>query len=415
MPDRPYEALLSLNIGGASFQLDDYGVSFQPIVKEGKGRTGTKVELRGRGYVDGGAGAGSAAAMADGVTAASESFSVSGQNVVVTELGTLLVSLLAARFVDGGPHIDYELLGNLDGVRGVKKFQFVAYGEQKLGDGNDPDNSYTLRVTTGPDDVRKVDIDGEITGPGAAAWFTSRVLPEFTAAYPLSRWVPGHWMRRNFKGDKATYGISFEEIVRPYPDAGAGAAVDGDYTETVERDEQQRMVRRFEYDFLCVGDPQALADVLRPQPHDGIVSESINVTHHKGKRLRATFVILESGSSNDLLDFSQSFGRSDAFPTVTAATYPGVKPFLIRNNEEPAHFTQRGRAVGLRRFPKAPEPILPYLTGEPVIVYSHLTEWEWETTWEYQYASVDAVTYDVTKLARPAKPLFNQKARTGEA
>lgn len=395
--------ILACNLGGAAAQLTDYTYQTAPIVKEDKGRTGTTVTLSGTGYVNADAGAFGAA-----VRATVDQFSLSGADVIVSEFsGALLAELLAARCLNGGPHVGVKLLGNLDGTALVKKFEFAATGEQNLGgDDSPPTNSYTLKTTTGPDGMRQVSIDGEIAGKGAMAYYSATVLPAFNAAYPTAKWVPTNSAGINQAGDKASYSIGYVEITAALPAAGGTVVVDGEATTRLERDEQQRLLAHYTYDMLCVGDPQKILDALRPLVRPGIaniIRESSEVTTYKGRRLRAEFIVLTSGSGNDLLDWSQGFGRSKAFPTVTEATYPGIDPFLIRNPKNAARFTQRGRAVGLFKFPKEPEPIFPYLVALPVIVRTHISEWEKETTWEYQFASTDpAMTdYDLTKLRRP--------------
>jgi hypothetical protein len=53
-----------------------------------------------------------------------------------------------------------------------------------------PANSYKVKVTTRPDQLRGISVSGELTGPGVTAYFNNVVLVFFVARYPTTRWVP---------------------------------------------------------------------------------------------------------------------------------------------------------------------------------------------------------------------------------
>src|SRR5687767_7592673 len=100
---RPFDSLLSLNIGGAHAQLHDYSLFSEPLVKEKRGRTGTHVRLEGEGCIEA---ADTSSAFGAAIAAAVASFTLSGQNITVTEFGgSVVVQILAAQCVEGGPHV----------------------------------------------------------------------------------------------------------------------------------------------------------------------------------------------------------------------------------------------------------------------------------------------------------------------
>jgi hypothetical protein len=405
-----FDQLLSLNLGGASFQLDDYGYASEPIVKDGRGRAGTRLRLTCTGWVSVGAEE-TTADYGAAVVAAVRSFSVSGQNVEVKEFnGALLVQILAAWCVDGGPHVTFSLLPNKDGVGLVKRFSVTVNASTWLDGGGvnpttEPSNAYTIRTTTGPDGLRRVEIVGELLGVDAGGYYRAQVVPTFRRAYPAASWGLSERLEANTAGDKTSYTITFAELVEPYPGAAPDLAVDGEHVDRKERDEQMRLVTRYSYDLLVVGSPQLLLNTIRPKGVT-ILRESSEVTHHLGKRLRAEFVVLAGGNGNDLLNFEQSFNEVRSADVVEVARYAGLKPFLVRTPADVFRYQQRGRAVGLNRFPKPPDPLTLPMTAPPQIQHTQLNGVECETTWQYDYATVDQYAVRLADLARPATPQF---------
>jgi hypothetical protein len=399
---RDFDSLLSINVGGAACQLADYSYFSEPLVKEGKGRTGTHVRLEGEGWIEAGQ---DSSAFGTRLLEAVASFSVSGQNIIIQEWGgPVKLELLAAQCVEGGPHITFTLDRNLDGVGLVKKFRFSADAEQKLNtdDPNEPSNTFTATTTTGPDGLRTVEINGEVTGSNAMSHFTTKVLDQFASQYPHAKWVRNHQAGVNLAGDKVTYTVTFAELLNPYPAALPSEAVDGEASIRMERDEQFKLVRIFRFDLVVTGDPQTVYDAIRPAPAS-LVRETSEITRHKVQRIQAEFTTMADGNGDGLLYFEQSFSMGLSFSTVAAVQYPGLKPFLVYNPPNPCKYAQTGRAIGYGKFPKAPDPLLGNLASTPIVVNRHIDAFQKETTWQYEFLAVDPASVDLTKLARPSK------------
>lgn len=416
-----FDSIFKLSIGSSGFQLEDYAYREEPIVKEGTGRTGTRAELSGEGWVE----AASAAAFSTALAAAALSFGTSGQNVTVTGLsGVTEVSLLAAQCIDGGPHVAFEMLPQMPESPLVKRFRFNAVAVRNTGvgggGGGDPANSYSITISTRADGLRQVRIEGELRGAGVSNYFTGTVQPLFDGLYPVNFWVPAREIKFNATDDQASYSLQYTELAEPLPVSASGAdrAVDGEVIESTERDEQMRLILVISFDLLIDGDPVKVRDAMRAGLVSPPLSERTAITTHQGVKLTGEFRILRGGNGNDLMDWNQTLETLEESTGLAALETPVGNPVLYVRERRALVYVQQGRAIGAGRFPKPPDPIYPRenMENEPVIRFEQLNEVEHLTTWEYRFIFETAQVQLAAKLAllrRPAVPTFYDTAGGG--
>jgi hypothetical protein len=207
-----YDACFSCTLGGSGFQLSDYAYKEEPIVEDGKGQTGIKITVTGEGWVEGD----DIASFESNLGAAVGAFQVRGQDFYVFGNGAgegFEIGILAAACVDGGPFVGFEILPQKSGVMMKKDFRFTVTASTKPRDGNNtPSNVYKIKVVTGPDDLSKVTVSGELKGAGCDDFFNANVLPKFNATYVLKNWVPTVTYEGNATNDAATYSLDFKEL-----------------------------------------------------------------------------------------------------------------------------------------------------------------------------------------------------------
>jgi hypothetical protein len=80
--------------------------------------------------------------------------------------------------------------------------------------------------------------------------------------------------------------------------AAGNVAVDGVAVDSVERDEQQRLIQTKSFDFLVVGNPIKLRDLMRSQLGARRFASGIEVTAFKETRVRGEFQSLAGGNGN---------------------------------------------------------------------------------------------------------------------
>lgn len=405
-----FATLMACNVGGSGFQLDGYRYACDPVLSDsGGGRTGSTVTIEGMGYL-------SAATPAAVATLAGElatSLERSGQDVWITELsGVKVIELLAARCTEG-PHIAFEISDGNSALTKRVKFRVTArtgYGSDD-GQGSEPAHDYTIQTTTAPDLTVQVSIKGKLVGPPSAYTFwRDAQLKRWLDAYPGNEWTSGWEIERPGEKDQVDYTITFTQLAAPLPSVVGGQATEGEVSDTFERDEQQRVVRHVTFDLAIIGDWTKVWMAIRPADATTIVRERWDVTRHKGSRLRGEFVVLATADGKDLLHWEQSLEvQPGSYATVTPVSLPGINPFLVWNPKAPTIMIQRGRAVGLGRFPKAPTPLWPVMTRTPSVVRNHLNGWEKETSWTYELVAPDDTGIEVAQAAamkRPEVPEF---------
>ena len=405
----PYENLLNCTLGPDGFQVQSYSVSREPIVDEKYGRTGTRIRAEGIGFIEGTA----ADNFAAKVKTADLGFDVTGEDFSITGLGGFAeFELTAASCRNGGPHVSFEILPQLDLGPLRKAFKFTLVAESGAF------HLVKTRTRTGPDGLREVSLSGEISGPGAGAtWATA--LTGLAVAYPWPTWVVSYEFEKNPTDDQANYTATAKELAGTLPGVAPNQAVDGSAIEGSDRDEQYRVIRSLSYDLLIKGDPNAVLTAIRPE--GSIFRERTEIQTLGELRVRAQFVFLESaylnaeGQPTFLLDFQQELEWTGEDGLVKAIEYPGASPIIIKAGAAtPQVRVVRGRALGLGRFPKEPAPPVKngqdwsqFLQAPKRVRHNHVNKWEKETTWEYTF--VFAVTpQEITKasLDRPAMPLL---------
>ena len=262
MPD--YSNIASCSIGGSSFQLSDWGLSSEPVRNEDGLVMGRRLVITGEGWVEGT----NAADFAAKVLAATAAFSVQGVNVIIKGLGgNVEAELLAARCVDFGPVVSVTVLPQGGGTALRKTFQFVAEGETApaADEGSTGSVRRTQRksITERPDGLLRVRMTGELIGPDAGLNYDT-LLAETRADYPWPRWtVSEDTHEQNASGDKVSYAVVAEQLSDDLVEVADTRAVDGSYSESVEQDEHNRIMRVYTWDLLVEGNPWALEPVLQ--------------------------------------------------------------------------------------------------------------------------------------------------------
>ena len=258
--------LLRCTYGAGAFVLDDYDLKVDAVVKAGVGRTGTKIQVKGNGFVD----AADADTFAAKLAAVAEAFGYDGQSFEILGLaGRSEVLVLAPLCQDGGPHVGFEIKSGagplykrvsftLDAVTGAKQ------PNQPPNTPPSPVDSYKVKTATGPDGLRVVTRSGEINGTGLAAAF-DQVLSDFQDAYAPPDWVVKFEVEypHDLNKAKATYTLTARSWPTRPADAGQTSAVEGEVTTRKERDEQHRLTTVYEFDLLLDGDPAAFHETLR--------------------------------------------------------------------------------------------------------------------------------------------------------
>lgn len=401
-----FQNLLKCSLGTAEFQLADWAYKAEPILKDGQ-RSGTKHIVEGEGWVE----ASSESTLATRIAAAVASFTISGQDFVIHGFGGVkMLELLAAQCSDGGPHITVEVLKQKPGAALKKDFRFTVVADQggDSTESNKVTNTYKVQTVTRPDDLVVMTASGELVGKAARAYFDASVVPFFDALAPTPN-VPVIRFDANAAGDKATYSIEYSQLARALPIAPAGTViVEGEVITGKDRDPQYRQTRTISFDLLVDGDPIVVRDLIRATLGVTPFQERFEVTAHKEVRVRGEFVALEAANADDLIFFEQSIERVRGEDTpLKVATWPGIDPLIYRGEKPAITLVQRGSAVGLGKFPKAPAAMFPgELAEKPRIVNSHLDAVQKRTEWEYRMVFVAEPTVALASLGRPLTPQF---------
>jgi hypothetical protein len=408
------DALLNCTLGGAAFSLRDYGFREEVQFRDGAA-VGTKITLRGTGEIRGS----SASELSANLDSVRTAFRNKGYNFQIFALGVLEMQVLAAESIDGGPFTEsFEALPQLqkDGERLVKQVDFVITnitappGDDGGGDEQTEPKKITTR--TKPDGARVIEYVGKLTRADVETFWSRVQLPALIKPYPPATWVPEIQAERT-GSTVIDYRVAFTELVIPIPDNVAADVVDEEFTYSEERDDQQRLIETRSYNLLVKPGSNiiSLRDKIRPQSPTVILRERFSYTNFHEKRLQAEFVILRSGSGNDLLEWENSLQFDEESNPVTPVKYVGLRPMMLRSDFPVFTAVQTGRAVGLGKYPKAANKMFDskFLGDTPKIRRRPINEVERETTWSYSFANdtqFNVQPADLAKLARPDKPDF---------
>ena len=403
----PLSDFMQLTVNGeAVIQIEDYSYHTEAIVDKSMGRTGSTLTLEGEGFVQGDA----SGPFLTAASAASAALNRSGSIIEVLGLGGAIEARMTpGMFLNFGPHLTVAFLGKPDSpFRRQVKFKATGETAPNLG-GGAVEVGYKVDTAVRPDGLKTITRTGQIKGARASALFLGVVLASSLSAYPLTGWIRTYKYDVNAAGDLLSYTIGLVQILNPLPDNGAGSGVDGEATTRTERDEQMRKVTTFSYDFLITGNATAFATIMRPAPPIVILKESFESTYYKEVRVRGSFTWLEGGDGNDLLDWNQTVDAVTDEVPLAIETYPGSPPDYIYKPRSGNVYTQSGRAVGVGRYPKPPDPFLPNYLEKPKFSFKRLNAVEYETTWSYVLVSPGIVEMNSGVLAqfeRPKTPDF---------
>jgi hypothetical protein len=388
MSEFDLSTLLRCSYGGSNFQVETMSVDSTPVVKEGMGRTGTKIKMTVDGYVSGG----SAADLSAALTAVYADLAVDGRDFLVYGIGGNPIAVLyAAQCADGGPHIEWHSEPDTTPISQAFKLTVTA---EIRGIGNPPKPAEIWKLTTRirPDTLQEITRTGEVSGPDAPGYFVNIVLPAFEAAFNNPNWVTE--FEYDSSGDanrtKAGYKCSARQTATALPIAGLAEAVDGDSSVRIDRDEQQRLVTTYDYDLVIFGSPSAMLTflrgaVLQQAKGVGIWKEASNTTFIRERRLRASFVTLQAAGATPLMNFEQSLEIQRADATYDVKMYAGADPVVVQRPKTVERLIQTGSATCAKAYLQAPTAkFLTYLEP-PETRYEDLGDGvQHRTTWKYE-------------------------------
>lgn len=414
-----YDSLLKATYGSADFTLTDYSVQ-DDSVSDGLLQIQRKIVVTADGYIDGS----DAADFAAKLDALRTAFQVPGQSLTITGLGGQTeYSLLAPACLDGGPYASFTQQPGQKGTAWQRWFQIKIEAVLGIKDSSDPNknpgkisDTRKAKVQTRADGVRRIEYTGKMAGPDCSPYFEAAVMDQLRQQYPWPDWIISVERDGNPNDTRLDYTLRVEQTVDPlYGADDNNRAMDGTASIRVERDEQMRQIRTLSFDLLVIGDPEVIrSQVIRPNGQT-ILRESYEITLIREQRLRATFVILESGEGNDLLDWSQSVDWEGGGQTVRIVEYDGVKSIPVYDSKNTLFkVTISGRAVGLGRYPTPPD--VTNLNGmlqlaKPTYRHEPVNQAERAVTWNYQLVGdkpLDAgqLAQFLVGLERPSQPKF---------
>jgi len=389
MPGFDLSTLLSCSYGTSAFQVENVSVDSVPVVKANEGRTGTKITVQIDGYIS----ADDPADLTTALTAAYANLGIDGQDCVVSGInGNPLLALYAAQCADGGPHIEWNCKPGGTPIR--MDFRLKVHGEIR-GIGNPPSAVDTWKLSTHVrvDDLKEIVRTGEVSGVSAPSYFLSVVLPQFEQAFPDPNWVTEYVYESSGDANKtkASYRTSARQTATPLPNSGLAEAVDGDSSTRIERDEQQRLVTTYDYDLVIVGSPTDMLTWLRNSvmqqataANQIIWKESSSTTYIRERRLRASFVTLQAGGGNPLMNFSQSLEINTFSDTYEVKTYAGADPIVVQRPSTVETLTQSGSATCQGAYLKAPTALYLTYLEPPDVRYEDLGDGvQYRTSWKY--------------------------------
>jgi hypothetical protein len=417
-----FDSIQRISLGPAQFQLRTYMPRWTPIIKDGVGRVGTDFYMTGEGWIE----AATPADFATAVQSVRDAFNVSGQPVVVYGLGSVeLFRINPAECMEAGPHIGMELLDQSDDAGLMQRVKYTVNAKLMVKDagGQTVAESYRVTQEKSPDDTLKVTYAGTLTGPSARGVFTGTTEPGFRLLYDPLDWVETIRFDASSNDTDIKYTISFEQLAEPLatgPLSGVepGLIVDGVSSYRASRDDQQRKTENYSWDLLlATSDAQPIIDQIRnaKRGEDNKVltplSESVEISGLRQRRLRAEYTYLSSGSGDLLLEFEQTITVDDENNSLAALTYPGLDPVFYQGERQPRAASQTGRARSVGKFFKPPATFFDpkYLARPGKFSRRVLDGVQWEVSWEYQFVLPDTSkqpTEWAAALARPEQPKF---------
>ncbi len=419
VPAAAFATLHACSVGGEAFQLDDFGYRQEPIIRYGA-TIGAKLTGQGEGWVE----AADAGSLAAALSIAAASFQVAGVDFSVYGLGGQeLLTISAAECILGGPHISFELMPAATEPALIRRFRFTVSADTASADGIP-----RLATDTTSDNLRVITWSGELFGGAAGDRPVGEqyqaLVNTFAGQYPFPYWVHTQRLEVAATQDQATFNLQATQLAAPLPGGGSGATVvDGEGQEnTINRDEQMRLTRIFSFDLIVVGDPQQVINSLRSLVQAQISSptvqvsgtsagvilrEQTSVSLNRHVHVKATFESLEGGNGNALMNWSQTFRRTDKQDVWDMKTYPGILPTLVKVPHVFRKLYQSGSATGAGQYPRPPAPLYPnQLADQPDINYQSINGVECQTGWSYAMWMDDETKLDITQLMRPKKPQF---------
>lgn len=408
------DAFLDCSIGGTGFQLVDYSVRSDPVIEEGIGRVGTRVQIEGEGYIE----SVSQAAHSAAIAAAIAGLDVAGQDIIVKGFGGVVeLQLLAAWCKDGGPHVSFQMLPQKDLSPLRRAFRFTATGERSWTAGEDPDDpgesAYREVIATEEGGMRTATITGQVRGPDALQRFSDIWLPFWFISYPQAQWTSKWQTDANWADDELKYTITFSELGEPLPELPDGPWIgEVQLQKGADFDERGLVTRTWAWEVVYGGDSSQIWSALRRKCEGIIIRQTASEQVYHQRRLSVTFTTLSGPDANipDLLEWEHSVEiPTEGSGRLEATEYPGAGRALLAYTPAPAYAaTQSGRATGLGRFPNAPGPLWPANLAEvPVISRRWVNEYVAETSWRYAFLADSNTPFEMNataleKLKRPS-------------
>jgi len=403
------DAVIRCTVGPVGFQLTSCKLHEEPIVREGAGlgygRIGTKIVVTCKGWIEG--------ATADlfntALWAVKNALSSPGQNFIVYGPGDRVeVSILAARVLDGGPHITLDVD---DGAINFREISFTVNaqtaraggggGNSDTPGGEDPVDFYEalMKVAVRPDGLSTITYTGEIRGPNVLARLAA-VLVGFNADYPSNWWIKNHDYEVNEAGDRLSYTLTAVRLKDEQPVAAVNAAIDIVLTHSRDVDEGSRCMETWSFEGIVDGDVDVMINWVRNHfsPDTAILRESVAVTSIKERRVSASFTTVKCFEAGGVMCRQETLRFTKAATVYEVKQYPGIDPILVERAKTVGRLVQSGSAIGVNGYPAANAPVLPTMLEAPEFLRTVLNAIERKVEWTYVMAVTDP-TWDLSKLA----------------
>ncbi len=397
-----YPTILSATIGTSEFQVTNYTVSDQPLLKDGW-PVGHTIEVGVEGYIQGTSADDLATKLAAFMAAAPSP----GADLVIKGMGgKTLYRLMASQCMNAGPHVKLnqqplrlaelraEFKVSLSGETPLSELE-----KDKTGGGGSMPQGTSVAYVVRTDGWSDVTINGEASGATAESQ-VGQAVAAAREAYPWPDYKVSYTQKRNLPADKWEFTISATYQAIPLEKGTTTRAVDGTFSKSIDVDAEAVKTTTWSYDLVCDDDPLDLEAALRPAT--ALISASVEVGGYEKQTLRARYTTVESDLGDGLLEFKQRLeiaGGEDAL--VRPVTFDGVGTILVyQSTKRPFTVKQTGSAVSTAGFPieAAPLSITGYFPDrDKVITSEQVDASRYRTTWDYSFVGLSPIVGNAAK------------------
>lgn len=384
-----FDSIMNCSIGGTAFQLLSYTKSRRRTYTDAL-LAQEEIQFQLTGEVQ----AANVGALATALAALEESCE-DGTDLTITGLNNVNLDGLAASTVTFGPRYDISYGADQSATHqqvtitatGVIDMATEAGGGE-LGEGV---LSVTQTITTSKnaEDLPTITTKGTVTteaGTSAVTEAVTLIPAGIEGPYVRTQY---QYEQENAADTKASYTVSYQQLVAAYPTYSGQSVVEGEATISTSTDAHNRLIVTYTYQYVGTYAEAYINDRLATLRATGnLVRANIESTVHKSRSVRATFEVLgcrDSGTA-DLLELTETIRNQRSGPLLDQRIYSGTNPLIFKLPQAGILYVQSGRAIGLKKYPKPPDKKFSaaYLVDES-INFNRLNDQEFETTWEFPF------------------------------